>query len=88
MAAHVVLPWTHRVFSNLKRWGLGTFHGLRRQHLKRHLDEFVFRWNRRRHTAAAFDTLLGLGARLAPATARDFVEQRCLPAMARPPAPR
>ena len=52
MAAHVVLRWTHRVFSNLKRWGLGTFHGLRRQHLKRHLDEFVFRWNRRRNTAA------------------------------------
>jgi hypothetical protein len=76
MAAHVVLRWTHRVFSNLKRWGLGTFHGLRRQHLKRHLDEFVFRWNRRRHTAAAFDTLLRLGARLAPATARDFIEQR------------
>ncbi len=76
MAAHVVLKWTHRVFSNLKRWALGTFHGLRRQHLKRYLDEFVFRWNRRRHTAAAFDTLLGLGVRLVPATARDFVEQR------------
>lgn len=76
MAAHVVLKWTHRVFSNLKRWGLGVFHGLRRPHLRRHLDEFVFRWNRRRHTAAAFDTLLGIGARLAPATARDFVEQR------------
>jgi hypothetical protein len=76
MAAHVLLKWTHRVFSNLKRWALGTFHGLRRQHLKRYLDEFVFRWNRRRHTAAAFDTLLGIGARLAPATARDFVEQR------------
>ncbi|WP_156917670.1 IS1595 family transposase, partial [Salinarimonas rosea] len=27
MAAHVVLKWTHRVFSNLKRWALGTFHG-------------------------------------------------------------
>jgi hypothetical protein len=76
MAAHVVLKWTHRVFSNLKTWALGTFHGLRRQHLKRYLDEFVFRWNRRRHTATAFDRLLGLGARLAPATARDFVEQR------------
>src|SRR5438552_4155283 len=23
MAAHIVLPWTHRLFSNLKRWGLG-----------------------------------------------------------------
>jgi hypothetical protein len=76
MAAHVVLKWTHRVFSNLKTWALGTFNGLRSQHLKRYLDEFVFRWNRRRHTAPAFDSLLGLGARLAPATARDFVEQR------------
>lgn len=76
MAAHVVLKWTHRMVSTLKRWGLGVHHGLRRQHLRRYLDEVVFRWNRRRHTASAFDTLLGLGARLAPATARDFVEQR------------
>lgn len=76
MAAHVVLKWTHRVFSNLKRWGLGVFHGLRRQHLKRYLDEFVFRWNRRRHTAAAFDTLLGISAGLGHASYRDIVEQR------------
>ena len=53
--AHLVLTWIHRVFSNLKRWALGTFHGLRRAHLRRYLDEFVFRWNRRRHTATAFD---------------------------------
>ena len=45
--AHLVLIWIHRVFSNLKRWALGTFHGLRRAHLRRYLDEFVFRWNRR-----------------------------------------
>lgn len=76
MAAHVVLRWTHRVFSNLKRWGLGVFHGLRRPHLQRYLDEFVWRWSRRRHAASAFDALLGIGARLAPATARDFVDQR------------
>jgi hypothetical protein len=76
MAAHVVLRWTHRVFANLKRWALGVYHGLRRAHLRRYLDEFVFRWNRRRHTAPAFDTLLGIGARLSPATCRDFVEQR------------
>ena len=76
MAAHVVLKWIHRVFSNLKRWALGTFHGLRRAHLHRYLDEFVFRWNRRRHTATAFDTLLTIGTRLPPATCRDFVEQR------------
>ena len=48
MAAHVVLPWTHRVFSNLKTWALGVYHGLRRKHLQAYLDEFVFRFNRRR----------------------------------------
>ena len=69
--AHLVLTWIHRVFSNLKRWALGTFHGLRRAHLRRYLDEFVFRWNRRRHTATAFDTLLGIGTRLRPADYRD-----------------
>ena len=63
-SAHLVLRWSHRVFSNLKRWALGTFHGLRRPHLRRYLDEFVFRWNRRRHTATAFDALLGIGTRL------------------------
>ena len=30
------------MFSNLKRWALGTFHGLRRTHLRRYLNEFVF----------------------------------------------
>jgi hypothetical protein len=46
MAAHVVLPWIHRVLSNFKRWALGTYHGARKPHLQRYLDEFVFRWNR------------------------------------------
>ena len=87
--AHLVLTWIHRVFSNLKRWALGTFHGLRRAHLRRYLDEFVFRWNRRRHTATAFDTLLGIGTRLRPADYRDIVGQSDpgsrAPATARPP---
>src|SRR5262249_55873023 len=34
MAAHIVLPWTHRLFSNLKRWGLGVYHGLRKTNLQ------------------------------------------------------
>jgi hypothetical protein len=29
MAAHIVLPWVHRIFSNLKVWALGVYHGLR-----------------------------------------------------------
>jgi len=69
MAAHVVLPWVHRLFSNLKRWGLGVYHGLRRKNLQHYLDEFVFRFNRRRTRHAAFATLLGIGARTAPAPA-------------------
>ena len=28
MAAHVVLPWIHRAFSNAKTWALGVYHGL------------------------------------------------------------
>lgn len=76
MAAHVLLPWIHRAFSNLKRWLLGTLHGVRKPHLWRYLDEFIFRWNRRRHTRAAFDGLLRSIAQQADASARDFVEQR------------
>src|SRR5262249_4811937 len=66
-AAHIVLPWIHRLFSNLKRWGLGVYHGLRKTNLQHYLDEFVFRFNRRRTRHAAFDTLLGIGTRTAPA---------------------
>jgi predicted RNA-binding Zn-ribbon protein involved in translation (DUF1610 family) len=62
MAAHIVLPWVHRVFSNLKVWALGVYHGLRRQHVQAYLDEFVFRFNRRRTRHAAFRSLLGLAA--------------------------
>jgi hypothetical protein len=66
MAAHIVLPWTHRVFANLKRWALGVYHGLRRKHLQTYLDEFVFRFNRRRARHAAFRSLLGIAAAHAP----------------------
>ena len=37
MAAHIVLPWIHRVFSNLKTWALGVYHTCRRCHVNRHL---------------------------------------------------
>ena len=32
MAAHIVLPCIHRAFSLMRRWSLGTYHGLRRKH--------------------------------------------------------
>lgn len=67
MAAHIVMPGIHRLFSNLKSWGLGVYHGLRRKHLQAYLDEFVFRFNRRKSRHAAFDTLLGIAAGHDPA---------------------
>ena len=73
--AHLVLPWTHRVFANAKRWALGVYHGLRRQHLQTYLDEFVFRFNRRRNPAAAFERLLGLSLTLQPATYQMLISR-------------
>jgi transposase-like protein len=72
MAAHMVLPWIHRVFANFKRWALGTYHGVRAPHLHRYLEEFVFRWNRRRHMKSSFDMLLTIAAGLPHAEYRDF----------------
>lgn len=43
-----LFPRIHRVFSLLDRWLLGTYQGCASEkHLKRYLDEFVFRFNRR-----------------------------------------
>jgi hypothetical protein len=68
MAAHIVLPWTHRVFANLKAWALGVYHGLRQPHLQSYLDEFTFRFNRRRTRHAAFRSLLGIAVARMPTT--------------------
>ena len=73
MAAHVVLPWIHRVFANFKTWALGVYHGLRAKHLQAYLDEFVFRFNRRHTRHAAFRSLLGIGARTKPVTYKMLI---------------
>src|SRR5277367_5909302 len=75
MAGHVVLPWSHRAFSLLKRWALGTYHGLRRKHIDAYLDEFVFRYNRRFHRHVSFETVLGLAAHRTPETYRDIISR-------------
>src|ERR1019366_9319041 len=73
MAGHVVLPWIHRVFALLKRWSLGTYHGLRRKHVDTYLNEFVFRYNRRFYRHVSFETLLGLTARHKPTGYWDII---------------
>src|SRR5271167_880911 len=50
--AHEVMPRVHTVASLLKRWLLGTHQGgIQQQHLDYYLDEFTFRFNRRRSNA-------------------------------------
>jgi transposase-like protein len=54
------LVHVHRVFGNLKTWLNGTHHGVSAKHLPAYLNEFVFRYNRRKNPWLAFDTMLGL----------------------------
>lgn len=67
-AASQLFPRVHRTFSNLKTWLRGTHHGVSPKHLPHYVDEFVFRFNRRRTPMAAFQSLLGLTAQHAPTT--------------------
>ena len=47
--AHVSMPGVHRVASLLKRWILGTHQGsVSNEHLQSYLEEFTFRFNRRK----------------------------------------
>ena len=82
MAGHVVLPWSHRAFSLLKRWALGTYHGLRRKHIDTYLNEFVFRYNRRFYRHVSFEALLGLATHHEPTGYWDIIKR------AGPPRPR
>lgn len=66
--AVVILPRIHQVFGNLKTWLRGTHHGVDPKHLQAYLDEFVFRFNRRRTPMAAFQSLLGLTGAHGPTT--------------------
>ena len=63
-----LFPRVHRVFSNLKTWLAGTHHGVGEQHLQHYLNEYVFRFNRRRAPMAAFQSLLGLASQHQPTT--------------------
>ncbi len=74
-AAHragTILPRVHRVFGNLQTWLRGTHHGVGHKHLQVYLDEFAFRFNRRRTPMAAFQTLLSLGSQRAPTTYKQL----------------
>ena len=41
------LPWVHIAIANLKRFLLGTYHGVSSTRLQEYLNEFCYRFNRR-----------------------------------------
>lgn len=79
--AQSVVPLADRAIGNLQQWLVGTHHGVSRSQLQVYLDEFVFRHNRRQTPAAAFQTLLGLGATHAPTPYRQIRGARDLTAI-------
>jgi transposase-like protein len=72
--ASKLFPRVHRTFSNLKTWLNGTHHGVSPKHLPHYVDEFVFRFNRRRTPMAAFQSLLGLTTQHPPTTHKMLYE--------------
>lgn len=65
----------HRTFGNLKTWLNGTHHGVDPGYLHVYLDEFVFRFNRRKTPMAAFQTLLGLASAKAPMSYEKLIQR-------------
>jgi transposase-like protein len=61
-----LLPWAHTIFSNLKTWLRGTYHGVSKKHLGRYLCEFEYRFNRRRVEHALFEQVIRAAATASP----------------------
>src|SRR5215831_15020098 len=59
--AKSAVPLADRAIGILQQWLIGTYHGVSKGQLQVYLDEFIFRHNRRKTPAAAFQTLLGFG---------------------------
>ncbi len=52
------LKWLHIIVSNMKAFILGTYHGLDTKHLQSYLNEFCYRFNRRRVCSELFDRIM------------------------------
>lgn len=76
--ASQLLPRTHRVASLLKRWLMGAHQGaVSHEHLDYYLDEFAFRFNRRRSASRGklFYRLMQNAVRVPPAPYRSLTKQ-------------
>ena len=80
--AHVVMPRVHRVAALLDRWWLGTHQGaISPKHLDYYLDEYTFRFNRRRSKARGmlFYRLLQQSVHADPVPYKDLVDGKDRP---------
>lgn len=71
-----LLPHVHLIISLLKRWLLGTHHGaVSEKHMQSYLDEYVFRFNRRKSAKRGllFYRLLECAMAVEPTTYNDLV---------------
>lgn len=74
--AHMSMPAVHRVASLLKRWLLGTHQGsVHAEHLQSYLEEFTFRFNRRRsrRRGLLFYRLIQQALATPPAPYKDII---------------
>lgn len=73
-----LLPHVHMIASLLKRWLLGTHHGgIESQHLQSYLDEYVFRFNRRKSAERGllFYRLLESAMQVKPVTLEQLFDR-------------
>ncbi len=71
-----ILPHVHMIVSLLKRWLLGTHQGaVEEVHLQAYLDEYVFRFNRRKSNKRGllFYRLLECAMQVPPTTLKDLL---------------
>lgn len=76
-----LLPRVHRVVSLLKRWLLGTHQGaIGQEHLDYYLDEFTFRFNRRKSTSRGklFYRLVQQAVQVEPVTFASMIRPQSL----------
>jgi transposase-like protein len=88
--AHELLPAVHRVAGLTKRWLLGTHQGgVKPAHLQAYLNEFAFRFNRRRSDARGmlFFRLLETAVLADPRTFRSLVASQRRPYFPAPEPP-
>jgi transposase-like protein len=71
--ADAVLPIVHVLFSNLKAWLNGTFHGVSAKHLPRYAREWNYRFNRRHRIADLASFLICRAATSSTITYRQLV---------------